>query len=140
MSYNHAKEEKKFKVEWKRKEKIYRENGMSDEQISAIKEYDESIFKKDRAFYRRTVMFAAPENYADGTKEGHSDTYLEEYWIEFIDDADKYDKLMKIPVQMRKAFYINRVYGIPQKELSSKSLIPERTMRWWFRKIAEILK
>ena len=33
MGYNHSKEEKKIKEEWKKKELLYRQNGMTDEQI-----------------------------------------------------------------------------------------------------------
>jgi len=77
MAYNHAAEEKKFKEQWEEKERVYRENGMTDEQISAIKSYDEQIFKLDRAFYRRTMLLAEPENLSEGTSDDHSDTYLE---------------------------------------------------------------
>ena len=51
MAYNHAKEEKRFKEQWEQKEKLYRESGMNDEQISVIREYDESVFRMDRALY-----------------------------------------------------------------------------------------
>ena len=50
MAYNHAAEEKKFKELWDKKEKIYRESGMTDEQISAIREYDVKMFNLDKAF------------------------------------------------------------------------------------------
>ena len=87
MAYNHAKEEKKFKEQWEQKEKLYRESGMNDEQISVIREYDESVFRMDRAFYRRTMLLAEPENLSEGISDSHSDTYLEEYWAELIDSA-----------------------------------------------------
>ena len=62
MAYNHAAEEKKFKKLWNKKEKIYRESGMTDEQIAAIREYDVQMFNLDRAFYRRTTLLAEPES------------------------------------------------------------------------------
>ena len=140
MAYNHAKEEKKFKEEWKKNEHTYRECGMTDEQISLIKEYDERSFLLDRAFYRRTLVLAEPENLSDGTSDCHSDKYLEEYWAELIDSVEKYNRLMKVLPVMRKAFYMYKVMGLHQSEISSKLSIPQRTISHWIVKITEILK
>jgi len=140
MAYNHAKEEKRFKKQWEQKEKIYRESGMNDEQISVIREYDESVFKMDRAFYRRTMLLAEPENLSEGVSDSRSDTYLEEYWTELIDSSNKYYKLMKVPPVMRKAFYMYKVLGMYQDEISSELSIPQQTISYWIGKIAEILK
>lgn len=140
MAYNHATEEKRFKEQWKLKEKLYRESGMTDEQIAAVKEFDENVFKSDRAFYRRTIILAEPENFSEGTTDDYSDTYLEEYWTELIDSDEKYKRLMKVPLIMRKAFYMYKVLGFYQDEISSKLSIPQRTVSRWIVRIAEILK
>ena len=140
MAYNHAKEEKKFKEEWKKNEHTYRECGMTDEQISLIKEYDERSFLLDRAFYRRTMLIAEPESITEGKLDDRSDTYLEEYWTDLIDSDDKYLRLMKVPPVMRKAFYMYKVLGLYQDEISSELSIPQRTISRWIVKITEILK
>lgn len=140
MAYNHAKEEKIFKEQWEQKEKLYHEIGMTGEQISVIREYDENAFKMDRAFYRRTMLLAEPESLIEGRFDDRSDTYLEEYWTDFIDSDDKYLRLMKVPPIMRKAFYMYKVMGLYQDEISSKLSIPQRTISYWIVKIAEILK
>ena len=140
MAYNHAKEEKKFKEQWEQKEKLYRENGMNDEQISVIREYDENAFKLDRAFYRRTMLLAEPESITEGKPDDRSDTYLEEYWTDLLDSDDKYRRLMKVPLIMRKAFYMYKVLGMHQDEISSELSIPQQTISYWIGKIAEILK
>ena len=140
MAYNHAKEEKRFKEQWEENEKLYREIGMTEKQIYAIKEYDERVFKLDRAFYRRTMLLAEPESLKESQSDDRSDTYLEEYWIEFIDSDDKYRSLMKVPLLMRKAFYMYRVAGMYQSEISAKLSIPQQTISYWIVKIAEILK
>lgn len=140
MGYNHSKEEKKFKEEWKNKELLYRQNGMTDEQIKAIKEFDERSFKLDRAFYRRTTLLAEYESLSDSILYEFSDSYLEEYWTEFIDSDDKYSRLMKVPLKMRKAFFMYKVIGLHQSEISSKLSIPQRTISYWIVKITEILK
>ena len=140
MAYNHAKEEKKFKEQWEKKEKLYLESGMTDEQISVIREYDENAFKLDRAFYRRTMLLAEPESITDGKLDDRSDTYLEEYWTDLIDSDEKYLRLMKVPPIMRKAFYMYKVLGMYQDEISSELSIPQQTISYWIGKIAEILK
>ena len=114
MAYNHGKEEKEFKEQWKQKEKLYHEIGMTDEQISTIRKFDENAFKLD--------------------------TYLAEYWTVLIDSNDKYCRLMKVPSIMRKAFYMYKVLGMYQDEISSELSIPQQTISYWISKIAEILK
>ncbi len=140
MAYNHAKEEKKFKEQWEKKEKLYLESGMTDEQISVIREYDENAFKLNRAFYRRTMLLAEPESITEGKLDDRSDTYLEEYWTDLIDSDEKYLSLMKVMPIMRKAFYMHKVMGLHQSEISSKLSIPQQTISYWIGKIAEILK
>ena len=140
MAYNHAKEEKTFKEQWVQKEKLYRESGMTDKQISEIREYDENAFKLDRAFYRRTMLLAEPESITEGKLDDRSDTYLEEYWTDLIDSDEKYLRLMKVPPIMRKAFYMYKVLGMYQDEISSELSIPQQTISYWIGRIAEILK
>lgn len=140
MAYNHAKEEKKFKEQWKHKEQLYRESGMTDEQISVIREYDEESFKLDRAFYRRTMLLAEPERINEGKFDEHSETFLEENWTELIDSEEKYQKLMKIPYIMLRAYYMYKVLKLYQDEISSKLSIPQRTISYWIMKITKILK
>lgn len=140
MSYNHTAEENAFKKKWEQKEEFYRENGMTEEQISAIKEYDEKAFKLDRAFYRRTLILESPETLVEGKEDDLSATYLEEYWTELIDDEDAYNELMKIRPIMRKAYYMHKVLGMYQFEISSELSISQQVISYWIGKIAEILK
>ncbi len=140
MAYNHAKEEMMFKEKWEKNERLYREIGMTDEQIASIKEFDSRVFKLDRAFYRRTILLPEPEELSSGTFDTHSDTYLEYYWVELVDGAEKYRRLMEVPRVMLRAFYMYRVLGMCQDDISSKLSIPQRTVSYWIGKIAEILK
>ena len=140
MSYNHGIEEKRFKGRWEQQEKLFRQNGMTDEQIAALRKFDEECFKQDRAFYRRTTLVAEPERLSEGTAYEHSDTYIVEYWIELVDDEERYKKLIKVPQIMRKAFYMYKALGLFQNDISSKLSIPQQTISYWIVKIAEILK
>lgn len=140
MLYNHGAAKKEFENEWQKKEKQYRELGMTEEQINAIREFDEKAFRADRTYYEKMIITSEPENFDTPQTDEHSDEYLEENWTEFIDDIEKYKRVKAVPEIMRKAFYLNKVLGMTQQEISSKLLIPVRTIRWWFSKIAEILK
>ena len=140
MAYNHAKEEMMFKEKWEKNERFYREIGMTDEQIASIKEFDSRVFKLDRAFYRRTILLPEPEELSSGTSDTHSNTYLEYYWVELVDGAEKYRRLMEVPRVMLRAFYMYKVLGMYQDEISSKLSIPQRTISYWIGKIAEILE
>ncbi|WP_295091047.1 sigma factor-like helix-turn-helix DNA-binding protein [Ruminococcus sp.] len=46
----------------------------------------------------------------------------------------------KVSAVMRKAFYMYKVLGMTQNEISSKLSIPQQTISYWISKIAEILK
>ena len=53
MGYNHGLEKKKFDIEWQKNKKLYRELGMTDEQIVSIKEFDYKTFRSDRVYYEK---------------------------------------------------------------------------------------
>lgn len=53
MSYNHGAAQRAFEREWQKKEKQYRGLGMTDEQISSIREFDEREFRADRAYLEK---------------------------------------------------------------------------------------
>ena len=53
MAYNYAKEKRKFDAEWKRKASWYRKEGMSEDNIEAIRRFDLEQFNRDRAYESR---------------------------------------------------------------------------------------
>ena len=53
MAYNYAKEKRKFDAEWKRKASCYRKEGMSEDNIEAIRRFDLEQFNRDRAYESR---------------------------------------------------------------------------------------
>lgn len=138
MAYNHAGEEKKFKEEWKRKETEYRKFGMTEEQIQEIYKFERETFNSDRRYYENTVELKGENTY--GT-QGNSIilTDLIENWIEFIEDEEKYKRVMECPAIMRKAYFMNKIAGYTIIEISSELSIPKSTLGDWIVKIAEIL-
>lgn len=140
VNYNHGLAEKKYKEEWQKKENQYRELGMTDEQIEALHEFDEREFKSDRAYYEKKVTLSETEEYNGEFIDETNSEYLEEHWTEYIADSEKYQQLMNVPKDMRKAFYLSKVMGISQQEISSFLLIPQQTISYWIVKISKILK
>lgn len=59
MAYNYAKEKRKFDAERKRKALWYRKEGMSEEDIEAMRCFDLAQFNRDRAY--ETYYIKAPE-------------------------------------------------------------------------------
>ena len=53
MAYNYAREKRKFDAEWKRKALWYRKEGMSEEDIEAMRCFDLAQFNRDRAYESR---------------------------------------------------------------------------------------
>lgn len=140
MKYNHGLAERKYKEEWQKKEKQYKELGMTDEQIEALREFDEREFKSDRAYYEKKVTLSETEEYDGEFIDEPNSDYLEEHWTEYITDSEKYQQLMNVPESMRKAFYLSKVMGMSQQEISSLLLIPQQTISYWIIKISKILK
>ena len=50
MKFNYGLEKKKFDENWARTETEYREAGMTEEAIAAMREYDWEMFKKERTY------------------------------------------------------------------------------------------
>lgn len=67
MSYNHGLAKKEFENEWQKKERQYRELGMTEEQISAIREFDEQEFKVERVYLEKKVPLAEADEFRQTT-------------------------------------------------------------------------
>ena len=53
MSYNYAREKRRFDAEWKRKERWYRKEGMSEDDIEEMRRFDLEQFNRNRAYESR---------------------------------------------------------------------------------------
>ncbi len=140
MSYNHGAAKRKFETEWQKKEKQYRELGMTEEQINAIREFDEKTFRSDRAYLEKKVPLAEADEFRQTTINELVIDNIEENWYEYITDSEKRKAMRKVPANMRRAFYLNKVMSMSQQEISSILLVTQQTISYWIVKIAEILK
>ncbi len=140
MSYNHGLAKKKFENEWQKKEKQYRELGMTEKQISAIREFDEQEFRAERVYLEKKVPLAEADEFRQITIDELVIDNIEENWYEYITDSEKRKALRKVPANMRRAFYLNKVMSMSQQGISSILLVTQQTISYWIVKIAEILK
>lgn len=140
MAYNHGLAKKEFENEWQKKERQYRELGMTEEQISAIREFDEQEFRAERVYLEKKVPLAEADEFRQTTIDESVIDNIEENWYEYITDSKKRKALRKVPANMRKAFYLNKIMRMSQQEISSILLTTQQTISYWIVKIAEILK
>lgn len=140
MSYNHGAAQRAFEREWQKKEKQYRGLGMTDEQISSIREFDEREFRADRAYLEKKVPLAEADEFRQTTIDESVIDNIKKNWYEYITDSEKKKTVRNVPAKMRKAFYLNKVIGLSQQEISSILLASQQAISYWIVKIAEILK
>ena len=140
MSYNHGAAQRAFEKEWQKKEKQYRRLGMTDEQISSIREFDEREFRADRAYLEKKVPLAEADEFRQTTIDESVIDNIKENWYEYITDSEKKKIVRNVPAKMRKAIYLNKVIGLSQQEISSILLASQQEISYWIVKIAEILK
>ncbi len=140
MGYKHGLEKRKFDAEWNKNEKLYRELGMSDEQIASIKEFDNDTFRSDRAYLEKKVDLSDIENKLQSYEFGIDEYDIEENWHEYISDIEKRKKLSELRPIERRAYYLNSVMKISHRDISLILLVPRRSISRWIVKIAEILK
>lgn len=67
MGYNHGLAKKRFEIEWQKNEKLYRELGMTDEQIASIREFDYEVFCSDRAYLEKKIDLSDVEEKLQGS-------------------------------------------------------------------------
>ena len=130
MGYNHGLEKKKFDIEWQRNERLYRELGMTDEQISAIWEFDYETFLSDRAYLEKN----------QNSDSIIDECNIEENWHEYITDIDKRCQLSELRPEQRRAYYLCRVMNTAVRDASVILHKPRATISDWIVKISEILK
>lgn len=139
MGYNHASAEKDFNEQWKKAEEKYRQLGMTEEQIKEIYKFERETFNSNRRFYENTVELSDGNTYIGTQTSITVPINLEENWTELIEDEEKYRQVMACPVIMRKVYFMNKIHGYSQQEISSILLKPRRTIGQWIVKISEII-
>ena len=114
MAYNYAKEKRKFDAEWKRKASWYRKEGMSEDNIEAIRRFDLEQFNRDRAYESRRRPLE--------TACGSCYTLMPEFtsgrcgWIEGLDNSQLSAKLCELPEADLELLTLLCVDGLSQAQ------------------------
>ena len=132
MSYNYAREKRKFDAEWKRKALWYRKEGMSEEDIEAIHRFDLAQFNRDRAYEsrRRPLETACGSCYGQEPIERYS-------WIDEVSDQQLAERLRKLSKSDIELLTLLIYDGLSQTEAAD---ILDRKQYDISRQFARILK
>lgn len=138
MGYNHAREVKKFYEKWRRLLRIYRDLGMTYQQILVLYKFDKAVLNSDRRFYRYRSGYDLTNNDLEFSYFPEFDAYGIDNWIEVLPLSLR-ENLAKLPEVQLKAFYLYRVCEYTQDEVSVILCKPQRSISRWIGKIAEII-
>lgn len=119
MGFNYAREKKKFDSEWEKKEKWYRESGMSEDAICEMREYDLNEFNSARKFYRYGDDDVDVESIVE--EDGDSiDKAFSEEWIELLETPELVLKIRKLPADYIEIIDLMLRKDMTQKEISAR--------------------
>lgn len=114
MAYNYAKEKRRFDAEWKRNERWYRKEGMSEDDIEEMRRFDLEQFNRDRAYEsrRRPLETACGSCYTlmPERNSGRGG------WIEELSDPRLSAKLRELPEADLELFTLLCVDGCSQTQ------------------------
>ena len=138
MGYNHAREVKKFYKEWRRLLRVYRDLGMTYQQILVLYKYDKAMLNSDRRFYSYRSGLELTDNDLAFSYVPEFDTYGIDNWTDVLPQPLR-ERLAGLPEVQLRAFYLYRVCEFTQDEISVILDKPQRTISMWIGKIAEII-
>lgn len=78
MGFNYRRERKKFEKEMAENEKRYRAAGMSEHQISTMREYEEEMFRRERVYGIHTIFEESKEYPGLIELEESNDSYFQD--------------------------------------------------------------
>ena len=138
MGFNYAREKKKFDSEWEKKEKWYRESGMSEEAIREMREYDLNEFNSTRKFYRYGDDDIDVESIAE--EDGDSiDKAFSEEWIELLETPELVLKIRKLPADYIEIIDFMLRKDMTQKEIATRTNCSQQNIAKKIGKIRKLL-
>ncbi|MBR3043637.1 MAG: hypothetical protein IKG82_15260 [Oscillospiraceae bacterium] len=137
MNYNHGKAQKAFEREWADTEAYFRENGMTEEQIAAMHEYDWEAFKSERRYQEHTVKFNNANSIMLSSPEDTMFECSESEWLHTL-PLELAEQLSQLKKDKLTAFYYHVVYGLSLTELAAVFNKNRCTIRCWIRKVYKV--
>ena len=137
MKYNHAQAEKRFREEWRRRFRFYRENGMTIEQILPLYKMDREELRSDRRYYEHTVPLEDAEPYLSHCPV---ETLIDETNWTTVLPPELRQQLALLPPERLQAYYFNKICGFTQAEVADWMHKSQASVHYWIVQIGEILK
>ena len=136
MKYHHAQAERRFREEWRRRFRFYREHGMTLQQILPLYKMDKEEFRSNRRYYEHTVPLDSAEPYL--AELSVQIPYNEYNWTDVLPD-ELQETLSVLPQERLRAYYYYKVCGYTQSEIAAYLSKPQRSISRWIVQIAEII-
>ena len=152
MGFYYAREKKKFDAEWAKTAAWYKSEGMSDEDIEKMRQFDWAQFCGQRSYEKRTQPF--PDDYFNDDNgstlfqkfEPLTDTMDRELfqnrydWVEQISDEDLAHKLKSLSAMELEMLTLIAFDQYSQQEAAQKMSMPYRTFKYRLKKLKKFLK
>ena len=153
MAYNSAREEKRFKMMWRKLRKEYKAAGMSDEAIEEMYRFDWSVFNRDRAFYRRRhIPQQKNNNYSDtddpdcfeepehAITDENSPAHSRFWWIEELDNPLITAYIKRLSDMDMEILTLYVFEGYEQEIIAQKLGVSQQVISYRIGKIKKIIK
>ena len=137
MNYNHGKAQKEFEREWAKTETYFRNNGMTEEQIAAMREYDWEAFKSERCYQEHTVKFNNANSIKLSSPEDTMFECSESEWLHTL-PLELAEQLSQLKKDKLTAFYYHVVYGLSLREIAVIFNKSRNTIHFWIRKVYKV--
>lgn len=155
MAWNNGKERKKFEAQQARLKNFYLANGMTEEQIIALQEFDKQEFKSRRSYVMHTQSFdfEAFEGEADEGQNPLYDKFLEALsttdegiseeryaWVEEIDNVKILKAVKALSVDQLELVTMLAFDGMNQSEIAKCFGVSQQSISKKIKKIKEIFQ
>lgn len=132
MSWNNGYERKKYEKKLKKQREKYKRQGMTDEQIKEIEQFDWDTFKSNRRFYSHTQPLEYDEDDSDGeewsplhehflerlSEEIHPNYENSYWWIDEIDNPALHKCVTKLSKCEKDIITLLVFDGLPQTQIA----------------------
>jgi DNA-directed RNA polymerase specialized sigma24 family protein len=157
MSWNNGYERKKFEARQKKQAEEYKAQGMTEEQIKAMYEFDLEQYKSDRRYHLHTQPFSSSD-FDDGEDDDSESTLLNKFfdeltvtigscgeksrywWIEEINNPKLAEAIKALSPEQFELLTLVVIDGYTQAEAAKKMGIPYRTFKFKLRNIKNFLR
>lgn len=141
MGFNYRQERKKFEEQMQENERRFRAAGMSDEQIMAMREYEEEQFRRERVYKIHIVLEQSKEYPGLIEWVGTTDSYFQKMKasLDFILDNVSPGLSASLSSQ-EKEIMLLLSWGATQQEISAKLGLSQSTISYHIKHIEKTFK